>query len=272
MNIHKVNANLDLLVQNNTTGIELTSLTPISFDSIFFATYNFNIDEERPYVKNWYYKDEKYYCLKRLRFILPILKELLGEYISKFMDLDTVKYSIALDSGKIIGLLSKNFRQSNTQYIYACILENKIKTYLKNMVRGQIECTDFELLKSLSNYLIRNYYTNQRDRQSNVLYMSQEEKLSLAPLFDYEASFESPSLDGTYDPVFRHLTNEFLSDVLKHNEIFHQSLEQMLKLDMQKALRHISETYHILIPKEISDYFIDYDAQRKDFIVKSLKK
>ena len=65
--------------------------------------------------KNWYLYNGEYYYFKKMSIAMRILNELLGEYLSKYMNLPTVEYTLALDYDKVVGLLSKNFRRRKTK-------------------------------------------------------------------------------------------------------------------------------------------------------------
>lgn len=59
---------------------------------------------------NWYVYNGEYYYFKKISIAMRVVNELLGEYLSKYMELPTVEYGLVLDFNKIVGLLSKNFR------------------------------------------------------------------------------------------------------------------------------------------------------------------
>lgn len=218
------------------------------------------------------YNDDYYYVKSKEPFF--IISELVGYYLSKYMSLDTVQHEIAMRNGEFVGLMSKNFRQEGIDYRDAFFASDKFK-YANTLTLYKPPIILTEYAQVLARYLIRDYYACQEDRGGNVLYYIKNFKKHLAPLFDYEASFDLPLHDEYYyrNPLFSiDIGPNEISRIYKKNKYLREYYELIREFNMESTLDEIKQDYGINIPDSISYEFIHFDKTRKPQLEKIFYK
>lgn len=222
---------------------------------------------------NWVEIDKDIFYYKRTRSANKITKELLGEYISKYMDLETVSYVLAKDFEGLSGLLSKNYRESDIEYVQSYQLTKKELAHILRTINIPIFARDKELEESLAKYIMRNFYTASGDRDGNVLCKRVNGKIYLAPLYDYECSFNmvyreryTDKLfmleDGNYFPI----DIESILRMIKKSKIMEKYYDRIMSFDMNSTLGMIESDNGIIIPDKLKDELNDYDQRRKQYM------
>jgi len=224
----------------------------------------------------WTKIDNTYYYFKQINYIYTFLEELIGEQISKYFDLNTVHYEIgAKKENKTIkyGLLSKNFRLQQKTYLESVDLHlNRYHGFeLFDHLEEYNEEGQYNLLISdLKKMMIRDFYTHQIDRLNgnNFFFQIDGDKLRLSPLHDYESSFEEFSLQ--YHNLFASfdLENPKIVEYFHQDKEFNNLFKKIYLLDMKKILENIEKIYQIEISKYHQNYFLDYDEQVKEHLLK----
>ena len=236
-----------------------------------------SLDETRLRLWNqWTKIDNTYYYFKQINYIYTFLEELIGEQISKYFDLNTVHYEIgAKKENKTIkyGLLSKNFRLQQKTYFESIDLHlNRYHGFeLFDHLEEYNEEGQYNLLISdLKKMIIRDFYTHQIDRlnDNNFFFQIDDGKLRLSPLHDYESSFEEFALEYTNLFSSFDLQNPKIVEYFHQDKEFNNLFKKIFLLDMKKILENIEKNYQIEISKNHQNYFLDYDEQVKEHLLK----
>lgn len=219
--------------------------------------------------ENWYSYDGDMWYLKQRCNMRIIINELLGEYLSTYMDLPTIHYILLVSNGKIDGVASKNFRDKGISYIQANKLSDRQHKNINRVLLSRPTIFNREYKKQMYNYLMRNYYANQGDRMHNVLCEYRFKKIYLSALYDYEMSFANPSEDRILDPYFLGLdiVPHLLKELVKRDNAMQDSVNKILELSMNVALESIEDDNKIKIPEDLKKYYLDYDSSRKEKIL-----
>lgn len=241
---------------------------------------------------NWYVYNGEYYYFKKMSIAMRVVNELLGEYLSKYMELPTVEYELVLDFNKIVGLLSKNFRNRQKKY-YASY---EVKRRDLSLFSTAIESHKInELRKILDRLIMKDFYSCLTDRGNNTLIsMNFLKKVSLEESFDYELSFvderestelnlgsEKPKYDTYYNPLFvskdpdsryEGITYDTLREMLEYDEYLNEVFECIMDFDIKKALLDLEDAHNFKIADEMKEYYFDFDKLRKDELRIALKR
>lgn len=104
-----------ILLTSDTKYINIDDMQKITLDDLPFCMPLVSLGRSG----DWYVNDNCVaYYLKRRGYLAIILNELIGEYLSKYMGLETVEYDLAYEDDNIVGLFSKNFRKPKVDYVY----------------------------------------------------------------------------------------------------------------------------------------------------------
>ncbi len=243
--------------------------------------------------KNWYLYNGEYYYFKKMSIAMRILNELLGEYLSKYMNLPTVEYILALDYDKVVGLLSKNFRRREKRYLKADEVNRKtLKPFSVALNKHEID--DFR--KTLDRLIMKDFYSCLMDRGRNTLIsVSKLKGVSLEESFDYELSFvdereklesnislfSNAKYDTYYSPLFRskklnafyeEITYDTLREMLEYDDYLNGVFEYIMNFNMKKALLDVEDAHNLKIDREMKDYYINFDRARKQELRSALNK
>lgn len=263
MLILECNNSVEKLLTDDTTGIAFEDMFPISLNEDYCKKINIDISRKKHW-DNWYIYKSEFYYLKARKKTLPIVKELIGEDLSKYMSLPTVEYSLCLQNGKIIGLVSKNFRKQDRIYFSGTQSGVKLHTKRECALRYK-DAYGEKYSRELVSYMIKNFFVNQKDRQVNTLYYIKDGEDHLAELFDYEASFKSSNESILEDPLFSYyIKEERIKEYAKTNPLFEEYIELVLSYNIEDALSRIESGYGIGIHEEIKSDIIQYTKSRRE--------
>lgn len=236
---------------------------------IFTAPYYFFID-------CWHKIGDEWYFYKSDGYDFHFINELLGEVISDYFKLDTVHYNVAklCVKGKKekYGILSKNFCDKN--YVYKTTWDYDLIPSARLDVLDNIReiCeSDSEyliLLKDLKKFFIRDFYVSQLDRTgNNFMFKVGEKGIRLAPLYDYENSFESCRPEIYINQIAEiNLMNSETRHILTKDDMFQKLLYSIIQINMEEFLQTVEEKHNIFVPSDLREYYMKRDTQIKQLI------
>ena len=187
----------------NSIALSLTNETGVPKKLIYTAPYMFFLDRWHKIDGDWYYfkaEDHDFY----------LINELMGEVISQYFGLQSVHYKIAQlnvnGENKGYGVISKNFSDPNSVYQTAWdfrLQPSDDLSILKNIKNICIFEDEYSLLlDDMKKLFIRDFYTSQRDRTvNNFLFRVDDNGVRLAPLYEYECSFEAVDKAKYSNPI-----------------------------------------------------------------------
>ena len=252
-----------ILLTRDTKYIDVADMKKISLGDLSFCVPQSSIGRNGAWFKN---DNEEAYYLKRRGFLAIILNELIGEYLSKYMGVDTVEYDLAYEDDNIVGLFSKNFRKPNVDYIYSQYLTEEEKKFIFRVISRRAK-TDIakDYKKQYTDYLMRNFYANQWDKVFNTLCYRDNGLVYLSTLFDYESSFYHVDDNSMIDPFLMHeeLSYDLINKLRKKDNCFDESIEKVLGFNMEETLERIVDDFGIRIPDAVMDHYTSYDEERK---------
>lgn len=217
-------------------------------------------------------KDDVIYHAK-LRRINLVVNEILGELISEYFDLDTVKSKIFRGGQpRYCWLLTKNFTNFNEKYSYFTdklfpnlnLEEGLDKLYCLYQIYDKeidkiytVDENDLKkLILSLKKLIVRDFMTNQVDRHyANFVLCYDKSFIKLMPVFDYEHSFKDGTIAKEFNIFDFKIWNDSAQDFIKEDDTFQELFEKALKLNMRKIIKKMCEEYPIrLSSSEKWDY------------------
>lgn len=240
-------------------------------DLLFVAPHFF-------FINHWHKIDGKWYFYKSDGSDFHFINELLGEVISEYFGLDTVHYKVALlkvaGRDPEYGLVSENFCSPDYTYTrswdynLSCIdiFElDKLASICKNSDESK------KLLSDMKKFVLRDSYSSQGDRSGNNFLLKHRkegsEGLRLAPLYDYENSFES-SNPGIYrnQIVYLNMNDPRLPKFFKKDDEYQNNLCKIRDANMNKFMEIVEERHNILIPNDMKEYYRKRDEEKKNII------
>lgn len=237
---------------------------------IYTEPYLFHLD-------NWYKINGLWYYYKSDGYDVHFINELLGVLISEHFDLETIKYQIAqLHTTNRIpeyGLLSKNFCNPNISYRDAWYYKLPLKrdlSVLEDIRRICSSDTEYKnLLLDLKKFFVRDFFTSQNDRNvNNFLFKETDSGIRLAPLYDYEHSFESYAINCYRNQIGElNLDNLETQDIIKTDPTFQELFNKLMNIKMAELLTQLEDEHKIVIKEEDKEYY----KKRTDEVKKLLK-
>ncbi|MFA5603394.1 MAG: hypothetical protein WDA12_00880 [Bacilli bacterium] len=242
-------------------------------------------DTSDPY--KWHYINGKYYRFKFFDRIYPILNELIGPKLAKFMDLKTACNTPAIldcdEHFKMYGVLSENFKDPAKEYVdmFDIGFRHKKKPNYKNidlLKRFCLEEDYYPLINDLFKMTCIDYLMEQVDRvASNFLFEKDGNKLSFAPLFDYAESFDYAKYGCTFNKRENHdlsfsVANSFIAPIftekkfekiLKKHPSFGAYLKRICEIDIISIINEIEAEHNIKISDEHKDHYYIRTRQKQ---------
>lgn len=228
-------------------------------------------------INRWHKIDGKWYFYKSDGYDFHFVNELLGEVISEYFGLDTVHYQVAkriVEGKEEYGLVSENF--CSTDYLYTRTLDYNLEGGNIHSLDKLIEiCKSSEefklLLSDMKKFVIRDFYTSQLDRSGNNFLFKEKKDRSegkrLAPLYDYENSFESISPEIYRNQILRvNMKDPELPKFFKKDSEYQESLSRIRDVNIDKLIKAVEERHNILIPSDMKEYYRKSDKEKKDII------
>lgn len=224
-----------------------------------------------------WYKDKRgqILYLKRRKYLAIILNELIGQYLSKYMKLDTIKYKLAYENDNIVGLLSNNFRKKGLEYAYLYELTEDERKFIDKTIRCRVKTKKaLDYKQKLVNFFMRDYYANQGDRVFNTLLYRKNNMIYLGPLFDYEGSLMNPEDDEVMMPILFdwQVTAEVINNLRSKDECFDKAIDRIYDFNMESTLEQIKDDYKIWLPDAVIEHYVSYDEERKKLMKENIKK
>lgn len=268
------------LIEFNTTDVDkfnviakkISEETGVPQDLIYTAPYFF-------FINHWHKIDGEWFFYKSNGSNFHFINELLGEVITNFFGLDTIHYKIAklnVEGNKgEYGLISKNFCEiGNTyktvwDYGFAprkdlCVLEN-----IRNICQSEKEY--LLLLEDLKKFFIRDFYVSQSDRTgNNFLFKITSDGIRLAPLYDYEYSFESIKPHIYRNQIAQvNITNSETQSLFRKDLKFQELLYLIMRADMQSFINEVEDKHKILVPSEYKELYKKHDTKIKRLVLEN---
>ena len=221
------------------------------------------------YNNQWYFF-KNFTCDKYESLEFKLINELIGEELSKYLNIDVIHYEIA-KLGNIYGLASLSFFKQKNKYYFSKdinIYPNHVN--MKNIRLLKYECKNdsnyIELINEIYKLTALDIYMNQTDRNySNYQFRRENGYLHLAPLYDFEESFVEP-FKYYYDSDLLGISFENINNYPR----LKQYIDMLLDIDINKILLNIEKERGIVISKKYKDYYFEYIKDRK-CLLKSFK-
>ncbi|MBR1376878.1 MAG: hypothetical protein IJ565_03590 [Bacilli bacterium] len=226
------------------------------------------------YINNWYKLNGKW-CFYKQMDSLSIVNQFLGEKVSNYFDLPSAHYQLAKKDNKY-GVVTPNFCEKNTTY--KTLKDYKIK-YPKDfdIFKLLIDLCSNEdeynrLLNDIKKIMIRDLYTWEYDRTNHNLMFKEKSGIEVAPLYDYEKSFNAnylcpyiySSVLGTFD-----LKEKDTQEFIRNDEMFQSLLNKLMDIDIIEMLSEIEMENDIALDEKLKDNYKDYNAKIKLMIRKN---
>lgn len=250
---------------------EISKETGVPKDLIYTAPYFFFIDR-------WHKIDNQWYFFKNRDYDFYFINELLGEVISEYFDLDTIHYKIAQlyvnGEDKGYGVLSKNFCSPESTYKSAWdfgfepLHDLSILQKIKDICPSEKEY--LILLNDMKKFFIRDFYVSQLDRSgNNFLFKIDNNGIRLAPLYDYESSFEASDIYKYRNQIGElDISNPDTRKILLTDDKFQELLNLLMSINISSFIKLVEDRHKIKIPKNFKDYYLEEDAQKKEMVLK----
>lgn len=270
----------DSLIEFNETDVEkfnsitqsISKETGVPRGLIYTAPYLF-------FINRWHKIDGEWFYLKCDNNDFYFINELMGEVISEYFDLDTVHYKIAQlnvdGENKGYGVLAKNFCDVNNTYMTAWDYHFEPSKDLSILEKIKNICLFEEeyllLLNDMKKMFIRDFYTAQRDRAvNNLLFKINNDGVRLAPLYNYEYSFEALDKHKYSNPIGElNISNSTTKERLLEDHKFQELLYMLMKANMKSFIDKVEERHKILVPEDIKDIYIKHDTEVKGLVLKN---
>ena len=241
------------------TGIK--RISSINYDFFIYHWYKLN--------NNWYFYKQAFDS----PYIHFGLDELLGEVISEYFDLDTVHYEIAhlknIFNEDLYGVLSKNF--CNKNYTYKALNEYGItsKEGIFLLDRLSYDKNNDNLVEDIKKMIIRDFYTLQNDHnKNNIQLVVKDGNCSLAPLYDYENSFNHCNNNKLNYNSFININvdDKDMLCYIRNDLLFQLLLYKVIDADMNIFLNKVEQRHRIRIPSDYKTQFLNHDKKMKKII------
>lgn len=227
----------------------------------------------------YYFKDK---C-KILEFPFSLVDELIGSYLCHYLDLETVKYSIATNKYRY-GLASPNFRNRSNDYYFLNDFthDEGINNYKYKLNILKNLCIDEknyqELLKNIINLIVLDIYMIQRDRCNINLQFKVNKKtkyLSFAPIYDFSNCSDKIKTNMEITNPFLRINENNIIKFLKDSKYFKERLSYILEYDMAKIWEQICIDYNLnqecFIYDKIKEYYKNKDTNQKKYLKQLIK-
>lgn len=211
---------------------------------------------------NWIYLNGKVCYMKQIYNLQVLFSELLGETISKYMNLPTIEYKIGKNEDGMY-LVSENFKKEELEYIDSVFFGKKKLNSIKNsLLNGE----DTPFVKELSKYLITNFYIALTDRTYNTSIIKDNGGFMLAPTYDYESAFVDEKSDIYLDPIISYNFYPASSEKMLDNKYFEEGLYKLLDMEFENIINKVEEEKGIVFPNRLAEYYLDFNNERKEYI------
>ncbi len=250
----------------------------------------------------WYNFEGSDYMFKNEFFINSFINELIGEELSKIIELRSAEYEIVRlegidfvtefynsyesNEGKIYHLITKNFKKPNRDYFYVDkLLENPYYNYQSSINKLENRCLDknnfIEIKKKLFKFLILSFFIGQVDANypGNLLFERNKKsnsKLDLAPLFDHADSFYFSDTTEEMEEIITYFgVLKFPSDELKE-ELFEfkeniDTMKTFINLNFNEFFRNFQTIKPIKFSNKLYNSYVNFCEEKQNILYRCLK-
>ena len=262
---------IENLITNDTKVLELKD------KKVSLSTLSRKTHVRKPVLRTWdtwYLHDKDWYFFKafngsddittKFRFV----NELIGEELSNIMELDTIHYEIARINNHL-GLASKAFTDKKNRYYFIQDLNIPADCMnLRNFERLREICKTDEEYETVKNEILKLFaidiYMNQTDRKFKNLQIKKEQrKLHLAPVYDYEKSFQNPE-EQIYKSCFARI--DLSTKIDEEIPNLKDNLDTLFDLDINDVLETIEDDKKIIIPDNLKEHYKSFVKTRRNII------
>ncbi len=228
------------------------------------------------FIEQWHKIDNKWYFFKDGSYDFYFLNELLGVEVSKYFGLETIKYQIAkrkiAEKEPQLGLLSENFCDKTLTYKKASEYGIKHQYGLGILYDIRKLCNSEDeyivLTNDIKTFFIRDFATSQLDRTNmNFLFKETPHGIRLAPLYDYEHSYEALDPQNYANFLGRmRITDPSIQYQIRSDQKFQELLNHLIELDIEQLLSKIQEQHQINIPHDYEQHYKNHTAEIKQYV------
>ena len=209
---------------------------------------------------NWTMINNELYYYKLFNF-----NELIGEYLCKYLGLDSVHNELSIES-RTLYLVTKSFIENNCKYRFSKF--ESFESFLKNSIN---EGNKNKLIIDHMKLFAIDIYMRQIDRKhySNMTYkINKNGYISLAPVYDFSNAFG----------IFNYYTNVYFDiafDKYEFNNLFKEyphlfyKLEKLYKLDFYNIISSILLDYRLEMTDEKWMYY-EKQSEKSNKILKKI--
>lgn len=229
---------------------------------------------------DWYY-----FKVEEVQFLYPfyLIDELMGSYLSKFINLDAVSYSVA-SIDDYVGLVSQNFKKDGFDYYFPKELSLDSARDITNISILKSLCTDDnnaqELIQSILKLFALDIYMLQKDRSSlNLQFQTNKMNhvFSLAPIYDFSNCSSSVGKEGIHVPnVILTIDDTTIPMLCRDYPKFSEYLNMLLEQKMSVTWDQICQDYYFnqdcFAYVQIKDHYQIKEEKQKEFLKKYLTR
>lgn len=264
---------------------------------IGFLHKELSIDEDTlKFYPNWHFVGNQLCYFKEINDIKRLINELLGVYIARYFDLDSVSYELAYKkNGNKTGIISKCIFDKNKKYenLYELVSkEDSIYDASDCLMKINKMCQTNEERRRLYFQIIKmsimDFYTHQVDRMYANINIQLKPSISLAPLYDYSETFDvrgkgeerkyTLEENDNWEQKQRYVyASDFLQIVFPSKRMYgifnlypemYDYFLKILDFDIEKYLMLVEKENDISIPRPVVDNYLRYDEKQKEFVRK----
>ena len=129
----------------------------------------------------------------------------------------------------------------------------------------------FLLVEDLKKFFIRDFYVSQEDRRGiNFLFQEDKEGIRLAPLYDYECSFDGMMIQCYQNQIGGILlSSEHIRSILRNDNQFQDLLGLIMSADMSSFMEQVEDKHHIIIEDYYRSLYVNHDQKMKKLLIKN---
>lgn len=254
------------------------------------------------YSSCWYNIEGIDYMFKNEFFINSFINELIGEELSKMIELKSAEYEIIKlegidfitefynsyesDDGKVYHLITKDFKEPDKTYFRVDeLLENPYYDYQNSVNELEYKCVDknnfIKIKKNLFKLLILSFFIGQVDANypGNLLFQKNNKtnsELSLAPIFDHADSFYFSDTTEEMEEIITYFgVLKFPSDELKE-ELFEfkeniDTMKTFINLNFNEFFRNFQTIKPIKFSNKLYNSYVNFCEEKQNILYRCLK-
>lgn len=206
------------------------------------------------------------------------LEEYIGEYIAKYLNVNTVEnFIVDVEGQKFIA--SKNFVNKNIEYISPKDIIFSIYSYKINNLENLFhKISEYNNSAKFISYFFKmialDIYMRQEDRNlENYFFELYNNSILLGPLYDYTVAFDyyNNEFSYYYHNGFVILEQkEELEEMFKDYPFFRTYLEKVSRLDLVKLIKQIFEENYFKINDKIMENYKKEEEKTQKLLQKIL--